>query len=238
MDRTNIVKLFSFLEKQTGKKLSLSKRLQLGLPVSEEELDIKGDLSLANAKGLNLIRLPDNIRITGSLFLAGSSLLKLPNNLTVGRNLNISYTEIREIPESLKVGSGLYMESCPIEKIPDNLQINEIIHAPNSKLKHLPKNINPECQLNYNGTLIENLPLTLTVGSLLIARTKVKQLPIKLTVRGAINIANTGIEELPKPGNIKAGGFVYVFNTPLLEKYGKEYLITEYPHLKFNFNVV
>ena len=77
---------------------------------------------------LNIVKtddgyLPDNLTISGSLYIDNSPRFKtLPKNLTVKQNLYLRHTPIKTLPSGLNVGECLEMEHSKITSLPEDLK--------------------------------------------------------------------------------------------------------------------
>ena len=74
----------------------------------------KGDLDLS---GLNeKIKLPNNLKVGGSLYLNNTPITSLPDNLEVGGHLNLSNTKITSLPDNLEVGGYLNLYNTQLSQ--------------------------------------------------------------------------------------------------------------------------
>ena len=90
----NIYNLFKFLEKKKGTKVPLKvKLIYTPNEITDEELNVEGDLDLSNTK-----------------------ITSLPDNLQVGGDLDLYDTPITSLPDNLKVGGDLYIRNTPLAK--------------------------------------------------------------------------------------------------------------------------
>ena len=81
--------------------LSLPNTIITSLPDNLKQ--VNGDLVLGGC--VELLELPENLKVTGSLVLSGCKKLKeLPAGLQVGINLYVNGTEMRTLPPDLQVG--------------------------------------------------------------------------------------------------------------------------------------
>jgi hypothetical protein len=53
-------------------------------------------------------------------------------------------------------------------------------------------------------------------GNLFLGNTPIKALPKRLVVNGNLNLSGTKISEIPN--DLRVGGYLYVYNTPNLDK--------------------
>lgn len=139
------------------------------------------DLVVYNGK---LKKLPDNM-VLNKLTISRSNITKLPRNLTVKKDLNLWNSNIREIPADLKVRNL----NPPMKiKLPDNFTIYGTLGMTCSDNTKLPKG--------------------LTVGSLRLSNSKIKNLPNDLVVKTNLNIRDTGIKSIPN--GVQVGGKILV----------------------------
>ena len=88
----NMYNLFKFLEKKEGTKTPLkAKLIYTPNEITDEELNVEGDLDLSYSK-----------------------IISLPDNLQVGGDLDLYDTPITSLPDNLQVGEGLYLMNTPI----------------------------------------------------------------------------------------------------------------------------
>jgi len=81
---------------------------------TKEDLHIEGNMTFPDTKRLK--SLPDNMTVTGYLYIDTPSLKELPKNLTVGEFLAIARTQVDRLPKSLKVGGYIHLPP-KLEKI-------------------------------------------------------------------------------------------------------------------------
>jgi hypothetical protein len=122
MEKETIKKIFDFLEDNEGKKSFLWKLLN-DEPLTEDELNIKGDLEL---QGQDIQQLPDGIHVKNDLLLNSTPIKKLPKGLRVGDNLYIQYTKITSLPEGLQVGGNLHIYNTTLAKLSDE-ELREMV---------------------------------------------------------------------------------------------------------------
>jgi len=124
----NPVNLFKYLEKQKGKPIPLRLKLVQGLPLTPEELDVKGDLNLYYSQ--KITSLPSDLKVEGHLLLTRSSISSLSPNLQVGGNLYLYGTKITSLPPGLKVGGSLYLMLCKnLISLPPDLKVERDIYV-------------------------------------------------------------------------------------------------------------
>ena len=67
--------------------------------------------SSINLNSTGIKDLPDNMTISGNLWLGNNPIDKLPNNLYVKGNLDIERTKIKSIPDDLQVGEKIWYDA-------------------------------------------------------------------------------------------------------------------------------
>jgi hypothetical protein len=107
----NPLNLFKFLEKEKGRPIPFEVKLVNGLPLTPEELDVKGNLMLYNSK---ISSLPQGLKIEGFFDLENMPIKSFPSNLQVGNFLDIRGTKIDSLPPDLKVGGNFYIKDTPL----------------------------------------------------------------------------------------------------------------------------
>jgi len=102
----NTINIFKFLEKVDNRPIPFRTKLIHNLPLTPEDLNVKGDLNLSN-----------------------TPITSLPDNLQVGGSLDISYTNIKSLPNNLQVGGGrgLYLVNTPLSKLYTKEQIRQMV---------------------------------------------------------------------------------------------------------------
>ena len=124
MDEKTIKNIFNFLEEKEGHNTPFIWKLKNNIPLSEEELDVKGNLNLTDK---NITSLPEGLKIDGDLNLIFTHITSLPKGLVVGGELDISYTGITLLPEGLKIGGWLYIVDTKLTKYTDD-ELREMIY--------------------------------------------------------------------------------------------------------------
>ena len=113
MEKETLKNIFNFLEENEGKRSFLWK-LKNDEPLTDEELNFKGDLDL-NSTGIKT--LPKGLKVGGYLFLKDcSNLTSLPEGLEVEGWLDLTNTLITSLPKGLKVHGDLYRGKTELEK--------------------------------------------------------------------------------------------------------------------------
>jgi hypothetical protein len=144
----------------------------------------------------DILCLPENFTVKGSLDLRNVQIEKLPKGLTVSGYLDLSGTKIKELPEGLTVGRNLYLDSSLIEVLPKRLHVVGSLSLSYTKIKELPEGL-------------------IVGGDLDVSNTQIKELPKGLTVKGGLDLMNTPIECLPE--GLKVGGSLYLDDSALIE---------------------
>ena len=104
MKKEALKKIFEFLEEKGEHNTPFLWKWENGEPLTEEELNIKGDLDLQDRK---ITSLPKGLKISGWLDLSRSKIKSLPEGLEIGDSLFLVRTSITSLPKGLKVGGHL-----------------------------------------------------------------------------------------------------------------------------------
>jgi hypothetical protein len=120
----NLEKVFNFIKEKRGYDYPVKYKLVNGIELTEDELNIEGNLDLS---GRNIKSLPDNLHVDGNLLLFNTNIISLPNNLHVGGTLHLSNTKITSLPDNLKVGENLDLRETPISKMYTEEEIRKMI---------------------------------------------------------------------------------------------------------------
>ena len=99
MNKEQLKRIFEFLEEKENKtpkdKGNLSWKLTFNEPLTEKDLDIKGDLDLTYS---NIESLPEGLKVGGDLRLDGcANITSLPKGLVVYGDLNVSNTSLEDV---------------------------------------------------------------------------------------------------------------------------------------------
>ena len=148
----NLLNIFELIEKKRGFRVPLQYKLTCAPElITEEDLDVKGDLYLYNWGGVSLPEglkvggsldltlskiksLPPDLKVGENLNLRLSKIISLPSGLEVGRDFNISYTKITIVPQDLKVGGDLDTYATPIGREYDVEEIKEMCPGVKGKI--------------------------------------------------------------------------------------------------------
>jgi hypothetical protein len=120
MEIETLKKIIEFLEKEENRQKPFAYKVKINHPLTEEELNIKGDLNLNQS---SIESLPNGLRVKGHLWLFGSDIKTLPEGLEVGGWMDVSHTYIESLPDNLHVGGHLWFKYSNIGEIPKNLYV-------------------------------------------------------------------------------------------------------------------
>ena len=124
MVKETLKRIFKFLEEKGEHKAPFLWKLENNIPLTEEDLNIEGDLNLHSYK--KLTSLPKGLKVGGSLSLIFANIESLPEGLKVGDNLYLQHSKITSLPEGLEVGGYLYINTTPLTKYTDK-ELREMI---------------------------------------------------------------------------------------------------------------
>ena len=121
MENETINNIFEFIKKNDNKNKPLRWKLINNEPLTDDELNIEGNLNLTDSK---ITQLPKGLKVGDNLNLLGSIITSLPEGLEVGATLDLSYSDIRTLPEGLEVGDSLWLIGCwLITSLPKGLHV-------------------------------------------------------------------------------------------------------------------
>jgi hypothetical protein len=121
-----IYNLFKFIEdKYPEYRTPFKYKIIYEIPITEEELNIEGDLDLDDS---HVTSLPDNLTISGYLFLRRCTKLRsLPNNLTVSIGvILVGCTNLKRLGRNLSIGGGIILKNTPIAEKYTEAEIKEM----------------------------------------------------------------------------------------------------------------
>ena len=107
MNKEQLKRIFEFLKNKENHNLPVKWKLINYISLTEEELNVKGDLNLFNTK---ITSFPEGLKVKGYLNLINCEILtSLPKGLEVGQDLYIAGTELKkytddELREMVKLG--------------------------------------------------------------------------------------------------------------------------------------
>jgi hypothetical protein len=121
MEKETIRSIFKFLENEENRKTPIVWKLINNEPLTDDELNIEGNLNLTDSK---ITQLPKGLKVGDNLNLLGSIITSLPEGLEVGATLDLSYSDIRTLPEGLEIGDSLWLIGCwLITSLPKGLHV-------------------------------------------------------------------------------------------------------------------
>ena len=133
MEKQTLKRIFKFLEEKGEHKAPFLWKLENNIPLTEEDLNIEGDLDLHSCK--KLTSLPKGLKVGGSLSLIFASIESLPEGLKVGDNLYLQRSKITSLPKELEVGGNLILINTLMTSLPKGLEVGDNLHIGNTKLK-------------------------------------------------------------------------------------------------------
>jgi len=132
MEKETLKSIMHFLEKEDNKS-SFKWKLLNNEPLTEEDLDVKGDLDL---DGSEIRTLPEGLKVGGYLSLAVTKITLLPKGLTVGGFLSLAHSDIESLPEGLEVEGSLNLSHCKkITSLPKGLYVGWDLNIKDSNLQ-------------------------------------------------------------------------------------------------------
>ena len=133
MEKETLKRIFDFLEGKGEHKAPFLWKLENNIPLTEEDLNIEGDLNLHSYK--KLTSLPEGLKVGGSLSLIFASIESLPEGLKVGDNLYLQRSKITSLPKGLEVGGDLILVDTLMTSLPKGLEVGDNLYIRNTKLK-------------------------------------------------------------------------------------------------------
>jgi hypothetical protein len=135
MEKETIRSIFKFLENEDNRKTPIVWKLINNEPLTDDELNIEGNLNLTDSK---ITQLPKGLKVGDNLNLLGSIITSLPEGLEVGANLDLSYSDIRTLPEGLEVGGSLWLIGCwLITSLPKGLHVGGDLYIFRTNFRNL-----------------------------------------------------------------------------------------------------
>ena len=127
MDITKLKRIFAFLEKKESKshenKGTFLWKIIFNEPLTNEDLNVKGDLYLRDSK---IPSLPKGLKVGGDLDLGWKKITSLPEGLEVGGILDLYWTNITSLPKGLKVDDYLNIRETTLLEYTDD-ELREMI---------------------------------------------------------------------------------------------------------------
>jgi hypothetical protein len=175
-----------------------------------DDLRVGGDLILECCPRLGA--LPQGLSVGGSLLVRRCPIVQLPSDLRVGRDLKLHrLRDLDGLPEGLAVPGRLEVIRCPsLWAIPPGLRVGtDLIIRRCEGLRELPQGLHVPGTLDLRGCVgLKSLPAGLSVGSKLGAESfrpalrladceALRTLPEDLEVDGPIEVAGSGLRDLP-----------------------------------------
>ena len=161
MEKEALKNIFDFLEEKENKNKPFVWKIMNNEPFTDDELNIKGNLSLIEE---NITYLPKGLKVSGNLNLRSCKRLKsLPDNLYVGGELDLESTNIKKLPKGLYVGDHLLLVNLKIKSLPDDLYVGRGLDLGYSEITSLPEGFEVREFLSIYSTKIKNLPKGLKV---------------------------------------------------------------------------
>ena len=116
-------RIFDFLEEKGEHRAPVKWKLINNIPLTEEDLNVKGDLDLFDSK---IKSLPEGLKVSGTLDLSYSKIISLPKGMEVGGTLFLHFSKITSLPKGLEVNGFLIIGFAKITKYTD-IEIREMI---------------------------------------------------------------------------------------------------------------
>ena len=116
-------RIFDFLEEKGEHRAPVKWKLINNIPLTEDDLNVKGDLDLFDSK---IKSLPEGLKVSGTLDLSYSKIISLPKGMEVGGTLFLHFSKLTSLPEGLEVGEHLFIGKTPLTKYSDE-ELREMI---------------------------------------------------------------------------------------------------------------
>ena len=123
MKKEQLKRIFEFLEDKEKHKAPFLWKLENNIPLTEEDLNVKGILDLSYTY---ITSLPEGLKVAGTLSLEFSKIQTLPEGLKVGGTLDLEHSRITKLPKGLEVGEHLYIKNTQLIKYKDK-ELREMI---------------------------------------------------------------------------------------------------------------
>jgi len=125
MEKEALKRIFYFLEEKEQQNPPFLWKWKNEIPLTEEDLDINGDLDLTYS---NIESLPEGLKIDGDLILNYcENISSLPEGLLVRGNLILEECiNLSSLPKGLKVGGTLYIFASPLGEY-SNSQLRNMV---------------------------------------------------------------------------------------------------------------
>jgi len=212
MEKEALKRIFDFIKNKDNKRHKKDETLEWKLlfnePLTEKDLNVKGNLDLVRTK---ITSLPKGLKVGGWLDLQLSKITSLPEGLKVGLFLDLTESDIKSLPEGLKVGGHLFLDYTNINSLPKGLEVKRVIYAKHTNLNFymIPKWVNAGAivlthKVLFNSNLIVD-------GALNLSGTYIQSLPEGLKIYGTLDIESSDIALLPK--GLEVEGDLYTLNS-------------------------
>ena len=122
MKEEALKRIFSFLEEKEEHNMPFKLKLIFNKPLTEEELNVKGNLNLEKSK---ITSLPKGLKVGGTLNLFKLKIKSLPEGLKIRGYLDLRYSSIESLPKGLKV-RDLHIWDTSLTKYTDE-ELREMI---------------------------------------------------------------------------------------------------------------
>ena len=116
-------RIFDFLEEKGEHRAPVKWKLINNIPLTEDDLNVKGDLDLFDSK---IKSLPEGLKVSGTLDLSYSKIISLPKGMEVGGTLFLHFSKLTSLPEGLEIGEHLFIGKTPLTKYSDE-ELREMI---------------------------------------------------------------------------------------------------------------
>ena len=116
-------RIFDFLEEKGEHNAPVKWKLINNIPLTEDDLNVKGDLDLFDSK---IKSLPEGLKVSGTLDLSYSKIISLPKGMEVGGTLFLHFSKLTSLPEGLEIGEHLFIGKTPLTKYSDE-ELREMI---------------------------------------------------------------------------------------------------------------
>ena len=116
-------RIFDFLEEKGEHRAPVKWKLINNIPLTEEDLNVKGDLDLFDSK---IKSLPEGLKVSGTLDLSYSKIISLPKGMEVGGTLFLHFSKLTSLPKGLEIGEHLFIGKTPLTKYSDE-ELREMI---------------------------------------------------------------------------------------------------------------
>ena len=123
MEKETLKRIFEFLEENEEHKTPIKWKLINNIPLTEDDLNVKGDLDLFDSK---IKSLPEGLKVSGTLDLSYSKIISLPKGMEVGGTLFLHFSKITSLPKGLEIGEHLFIGKTPLTKYSDE-ELREMI---------------------------------------------------------------------------------------------------------------